>query len=444
MKAPRASQSATPSRTSCPPARSAASATPRVSGRRSLGIVLSLLLGAGALGAGGCSHTSRAGRGQSLANQVTTIEMEPLQLEVGKGGTLNDGLEAFDAPSLFEEAGQLFDGDKFADAAARYDRLVQAFADSPYAAPALFNAGLSLEALGRFEDAAERYRRLVRGYSGSKHAKESQLRLGACLAELGRWALSSEVLAEALRRTDLNMGERIELQARLGLAHFELSDLAVAEQHFNGAVAYHQQHAAEERLESPYFLAMAHFYTAHITHKRFREVPLRAQQKQLAQDIEAKARLFLLAHQRYVDTIKVKNPSWATASGYHLGALYRELYDSLVNAPLPPELAKTEQRAIYDLLVRDQLRSLLEKSQGILEKNIEMAERVGVKNGWVTRSTEQLAELRQLIEKLDGPPSLPVPPPSASEPAPRLPGKPRPAARTRAPEQPAPEQPAAE
>ncbi|MFO0576041.1 MAG: hypothetical protein U1A78_18730 [Polyangia bacterium] len=385
-------------------------------------LAAALLLGASGLS--GCAHTRT---GQSLGTQgaVTTIEMEPLQIELGKSGT-GDGMEVFDAPTLFEEAGQLFDADKFADAAARYDRLASSFPESGYAAPALFNAGLSYEALARFGDAAERYQKLTRGYAGSKHAKESQLRLGACFAELGRWVQSSEVLGEGLRRPDLTLDERVETQARLGLAHFELSDLAVAEQHFNGAVGYYTEHKDQERLESPFFLAMAHFYSAHITHRRFRELPIRSQKALLSQDIDAKAKMFLLAHQRYVDTIKVKNPSWATASGYHLGALYRELYDSLVNAPLPPELKGSEQRALYDLLVRDQLRGLLEKSQGILEKNIEMAERVGVKNGWVTRSTEQLAELRRLIDGLDGPPTQPTAAPRPVEPAPEVPSRTRP------------------
>lgn len=383
-------------------------------------LATALLLGIGS--AGGCSHTQRTG--QSLSGGVSTIEMDPLQIEVGKNAP--DGMEAFDAPSLFQEAGQLFDADKFADAATRYDRLVESFADSPYAAPALFNAGLSNEALGRYDDAAQRYRRLVRDYSASKHAKESQLRLGACHAELGRWATSSEVLAEALRRPDLTLSERIEVETRKGLAHFEMSDLAVAEQHMKGAVAYYEQHKDEERIENTFFLGMAHFYGAHILHKRFRDLPIRSKpQSLMAQDIDAKARVFLAAHLRYVETIKVKNVSWATASGYHLGTLYRELYDSLVNAPLPPELAKTEQRAIYDLLVRDQLRTLLEKAQGVLEKNIEMAERVGVKNGWVTRSTEQLAELRRLLDGLDGPPSQPLALPPPADPAPQLPSKQR-------------------
>jgi hypothetical protein len=48
-----------------------------------------------------------------------------------------------------------------------------------------------------------------------------------------------------------------------------------------------------------------------------------------------------------------------------------------------------------------------------------------VKNGWVTRSTEQLTELRRLLDGLDGPPGQPLALPPPPEQAPQLPSKQR-------------------
>ena len=361
-------------------------------------------------------------------NQVTSVEMEPLQLEVGRPGS---DLEVFDAPTLFAEGGEHLDGDRYADAAASYDRLVKNFPDSPYVSPALYNAALSYEGLGRFNDAAERYRRILDEHSDSKQVKDALFRLGACYAETGRWVASSEIYGQAVKRTDLTLGDRVEATTRLGLSHFELNDLAVAEQHFGQAIEQWKSHHETERLESDFFLAMSHFYLAHIAHKRFRDLPVRLPQQQLERDLEAKARAFLDAQTKYVEAIKVKNPSWATASGYHVGTLYRELYDALAKAPLPPEFNSADKRVIYDLLLRDKLRVLLEKAKDILEKNVSMAERVGVKNGWVERSNEQLQEVARLIASLDGPgPLAPTTPtdaaaPGAPSPAPKVPARPK-------------------
>ena len=129
----------------------------------------------------------------------------------------------------------------------------------------------------------------------------------------------------------------------------------------------------------------------------------------------------MLANGKYVETIKLKNPTWATAAGYHVGTLYRELYDSMIAAPVPSEVNRGDSRVIYDLLLREQLRHLLGKAKDVLESNIKMAERIGVKNGWVERSTEQLSELDKLLTSLDNPTPTATPgaAPTPSRPAPR-------------------------
>ncbi len=377
-------------------------------------------LGIGLLSAG-CS--GRNVRPSGLPNQaVQSIEMEDLHITVGKGAKGGEeDFVAYDAPTLFREADALFDGDKFADAAQRYEKLVVEFSDSPWAPPALFNAALSYEALGRFTDATDRYKRLLAMFPTSKHAKDAALRHAACLAEESRWVQSAEALALVEKRDDLNLNERLETMTRHGLALFEMQDLSGADAKFQQTLAVYEARKEGDQLQNNFFLAMSHFYLAHIAHKRFRDLPLRLPQKQLALDLDGKAKTFLLANTKYVETIKLKNPTWATAAGYHVGTLYRELYDAMITAPVPTDVNRGDSRVIYDLLLREQLRHLLTKAKDVLESNVKMAERIGVKNGWIERSTEQLGELDKLISGLDQPtqtaPSAPTQTPS--RPAPR-------------------------
>lgn len=346
----------------------------------------------------GCAHGPH-GRAGNPGN-VTTMEMEPLELQVthGEGGPQ---VEVFDAPTLFEEGGQHLDADRFTEGARSYERIVELFPDSPYVPPALFNAGLCYEGLGRFADAAERYRRVSEAYSGSKVTKDALLRLGSVSAELSRWPVSIEVFERALKRDDLNLSERLEAMSRRSLASYEIGDLQVAEAGFRDALAYYQKHKEEERIESIFFVAMSQFYQAHITHRRFRELPVRLPQKQLEQDVQALAKQFALAQERYVETIRLRNPMWASAAGYQAGALYRELYDALIKAPLPPEINDEFKKLVYGESLKGNLRALLEKARGTLEKNIEMGGRVGIKNGWLEKSSEQLEEISKLLYALD-------------------------------------------
>lgn len=377
----------------------------------------------------GCAHGGS--RTTSTANlaagaSVSTVDMEPLQIEVSKDG---GELQAFDAPTLFDEAGVHMDQDRFAEAIENYQRLVKNFPDSPYVPPALYNAGLSLEALGKYPEAAEHYALLSGQFPAARLAKEATLRLGACYAELSRWPASIEALEPMLRRTDLTLAERIEAQARVGLGYFEIKDFAVAERTFREVVAYYQAHKEEERIESPFFVAMAQFYDAHLAHRRFRDLPMRLPQKQLEQDIAQLAKQFLSTQDGYVASIRHKDPFWATAAGFHVGALYRELYDRLLSAPLPAELDSELKKLVYGEMLKSNLRTLLEKAQAILQKNVDMAGRVGVKNGWVERSSEQVEEIGRLLATLDDqqvgpkgepavgkPDGAPVPPRPATHP----------------------------
>lgn len=373
------------------------------------------------LAAVGCAHGRAATVNPALSGPVTSLEMEPVQIEVGKAG---DELVAFDAKALFEEGGAHMDANRFADAVATFDRLLKNFSDSNYAPPALFNLALSLEIQGQFADAALRYRQVGEQFPAAQVAREASLRIGACYAELGRWPASIEALEAALRRSDLSLSERLETQSRIGLGYFEIKDLTSAERVFRETLSYFQAHKEEERIESPFFVAMAQFYQAHLAHRRFRDMPLRGQPKQLQQDIEALAKQFIATNDGYVAAIRYKDPFWASAAGFHIGALYRELYDTLIKAPVPIELNEL-QRLFYSDMLKGQLRTLLERAQGVLQKNIEWASRVGVKNGWIEKSSEQVEELGRLLAAIDTQPvgpSVPTPTPKTDAP----PSPPRP------------------
>lgn len=361
-----------------------------------LGQLLGGAIFCAALSLTGCAHGPQA-RGPA----VTRFDMEPLEMTVHRGADGDPEIEVYDAGALFEEGGQHLDNDRFAEGAKSYARIAELFPDSPYVPPAIFNAGLCYEGLGRFADAADHYRRVAEGFSDNKVAKNALLRWGSVSAELGRWPASIEIFDRTLKRNDLNLSERVESMSRRALASFEIGDLQVADAGFRDTLTFYQQHKEEERLESNFFVAMAQFYEAHIAHKKLREMPLRLPQKQLEEDVQALAKQFSVANGRYVETIRLKHPLWASAAGYHVGALYREMYDALVKAPLPPEINDEFKKLVYGETLKGNLRTLLEKARGVLEKNIEMGDRVGIKNGWLEKSSEQLEEISKLLYALD-------------------------------------------
>ncbi|MDB4966878.1 MAG: hypothetical protein JWN44_2567 [Myxococcales bacterium] len=359
----------------------------------------------------GCAH-------QQSAKQQH-IEMEPMVFQAHPGGTV----ELTDAASLFERAGAAFGEKAFTVAAETFDRIVREYPDSRYVVPSLYNAGLALEGNHDLAAAAERYRRIAVDHAASAEAIDAWYRLGFVYGEAKNFAAAADTYAQILQRKDLTLGDRLEAMARRGVAQFNQKDVIAAEHSFRDELAYWRAHEAEERLDSDFFVAMGAYYLGECAHEQYRLLPVRLPEKQMARDLEAKARLLLVAQSRFIDAMRVNHVEWATAAGFQIGSLYREFYDDLVGAPVPPGL-KGEAREVYLEEVRKQVKTLLQKAISIHEKNLLMAERVGESNDWVRRSNDQMAQLKKLLQP--GPVG-PQPPETTQPPAaPEKPPLPRP------------------
>jgi tetratricopeptide (TPR) repeat protein len=369
------------------------------------------LVAVSGLAVAGCAH----GRSAAGPPPERRLQMDPIVFRAHPDGQV----EVLDAASLFERAGAEYGEKAYAAAVADFDRVAHDYADSRLVVPALYNAGLSLEAQGDLAAAAARYRRITVEHPGDKDVLDAWFRLGKVHADAKNFTAAADTWAQVLARKDLGLADRIEAMARRGFAQFSLRDYIAAERSFREQLAFYRAHESEERLDSDFFLGMSAYYLGEVAHEQYRALPVRLPERQMSKDLEAKARLLLVAQQRFLDAMRVQNPEWATAAGFQIGSLYREFYDDLVGAPVPPNLTG-EARDVYLDEVRNHVKTLLQKAVAVHERNILMAERLGETNDWVKRSNEQMAQLRKLLT----PGPLPVSTPNPSgmpAPAPPLP-----------------------
>jgi tetratricopeptide (TPR) repeat protein len=331
--------------------------------------------------------------------------------------------EVIDARTLFEQAGVDLSEKSYADAAKKYDLITSSFRDSPLVMPSFYNAGLAYEGLDDYKTACDRYRSAAERAGDTTDGVDARYKLGACLAELGNWPASREIYTRLLERKDLGLGDRMEAQTRKGYAEFKLGDLATAERTFNRAVEDFIAHETDERLDTNFFLGMSQYHIGLIAHERYKQAQIHLPEKRMAEELEVKAGLALDAQAKYVKAIKVKNPDWAAAAGYQIGALYRDFYDSMINAPLPdPVKADAELREVYFEELKKKIRPLLEKALRTQEQTVMMAERTGVMNDFVRKSSAELDALRRLLAPEGHPEDRPPMPQAPSQKAPP-PGK---------------------
>ena len=310
-------------------------------------------------------------------------------------GTGKPEVEAYDARDLFDQAGAALDGESWDQALELYDRLVAEFPASALVVPALFNAGLAHEGKGDAEGAIARYQEVARIASRPRDAIDAALRIAAVLAEKAAWARSAAALEPVLTSKAATADDRLEALARKGYALVEQKSYAEAEKALGAAIEL--GHRGDR---GDYFAAMAHFYLAEIPRRQAEALPLRLPDAQLKADLEAKARLVLLAQERYQATVGLGNVLWATAAGHQMAAVQEDMWRALVGAPVPAQLSRDEA-ALYVTEVRKLARPYLDRALDIHTKNVQLAERYRTESPWSEGSRQRIPVLADLIARED-------------------------------------------
>ena len=328
--------------------------------------------------------------------------MDPIKISAVKGP---DGvhLETFDVAELFEHAGAALSEKRYDDAIAGYEQLLKEFPDDTKSGcPASTTAGSPSRARRTGRRRSSVSRRCTTLAPDASDAKDALFQLGATYAEMGNWPTSATVFAAAARAQGHDRGRQ---DRGVSPAAASRSSSSRTSTRPSGRSRRRSTTSAASRRRSgcrpTSTWASCKYHLGQIPHERFRAIPLRLPEKQMAKDMDDKARLLLSAQRQYIETIKMGNPQWASASGYQVGSLYEEFYDSFIHAPIPPELmgeGNAEKREVYYEELRKKIRILLEKSLRTHEQNLLMLERLGVQNEWRDKSKLAFAKLQKMLD----------------------------------------------
>ncbi|HKE16207.1 MAG TPA: hypothetical protein VKB80_15145 [Kofleriaceae bacterium] len=358
-------------------------------------LALSALLATTA-GVGACAAGARGGAPARPA-RVTTVDVEPMRVEVARGPAGGTQVVVYDARELFDRAGGALAADRYAEALALYDRLLASFPASQLVPPAQFNAGLALEGMRRLDEAVARYLDVVRRAGATRYGLDAHIRAGAVLSELARWSDALRLFDELFARRDLGAADRIEIATRRGYVLVESRRYPDAEEAL-AAVIDLAGSGERARPDSRYFVAMAQYYLAEIPRRQAEVVRLELPEAELQQNLEVKAKLVLLAQRRFEDTIRLGNVYWATAAGYQLGSMQQDMWRALTSAPVPPQL-DAQASAIYTAEVRALARAHLDKALAAHVMNVKVADHLAAHTPWSESSRQRIAELTALIAR---------------------------------------------
>jgi tetratricopeptide (TPR) repeat protein len=264
---------------------------------------------------------------------------------------------------------------------------------------------LCLQALGNLEAAAERYTKVRTLRPQSEDVKDSSFLLTEVLVQLERWTDAQKIADELLAREELSQEERLEAMARRAQALLGLAQLDEAERYAQSALSYFRTRAKDKPIRDEFFAAACNYVLADTFRLRGEALPFPEGLEEQKQILIRRAQLLLQAQREYFNTISYQNLDnlhWAAASGYRIGHMYDELWQSVMKAPVPANLRSTEGEKAYHEELAKLVKPLIRHAIRYWEMTLMFIERAGVKTTWAEKTKSDLTRVRALL--LEQPP----------------------------------------
>lgn len=305
-------------------------------------------------------------------------------------------LEKLNDEELFAAATSFYAAEDFAQAARYFGRICDFHQNSKHYRPALYNAGLALEKLKEWDDAWVRFSALADA-KGSGDALDAAFRVAECDYHLERYDEAVELLRTMADRQDLGADKRLEARVQQGICELEAGSMDKAESTLRGAVSFWND-LPDKDLVDDYFPGQAQFFLGEVFRLHYESVQLDGNKStdKLAEDLEYKSELLLSSQGHYLRAIRIGNGYWATASGNRIGGLYQNMYEHMINAPVPSELPEGEVE-VYRAELRKKIRVLITKAITVYERTLEAAERIGSSSPFVEQTRESLQKMKDLL-----------------------------------------------
>ncbi len=359
-----------------------------------------------------------------LAAACATATPKPQQVVVFPPVTIVAGpssdreLWTLNAEELFAKGKASFAAGAYAAATRYFDRGCESFPDSPLHAAMAYNAGLAHLQLREWSAAYERFKALADPAHGQGDALDASFQEAPCLYLLEDYQEAEAVLDALAVRHDIPEEQRLQAQVDASVCAVELGKYEPAEHSLRDALKSYWTDSTEARMPED-VAGKAEFFLGEIYRVYFEAVkldPTSSDIDRLGQALESKAEELLSAQGHYLRAIRTGSTHWATGAGYRIGTLYEEMYDALVNAPVPKEL-DAEAARIYRDELRKRVKVLVTKAIAIYDETLAAADRIGEDSPFVTQTKESLARMKAILmdEPAKAPPAPAAPPASAPD-----------------------------
>lgn len=353
-----------------------------------------------ALRGGGClaliASSAACGAGATGASAAHGPGQAPPPVEVPR--TVITPSRASSIPELLREAAALAAAERFAEAAAAYDRAYELEPEGSYGDEALWGAGDAYDRGNDLEKAVARYQLLVQRSPDGARGHQAMLRATRLLVFLGRYAPAG-LYAERLLEHAASLGdfERIAVYSARALSLLEQGEEERASYFIEKGRDIIDSRQLDAAGRVPRDLAQLYYALGESRRLKAERILFEPMPPDFVALLEQRCQLLLDAQSAYSDAMRAYDAHWSAMAGFRTTELYERLHRDLMQVKPPPSAQTERERQLFEGAVRTRYAVLLTKAKGMAEHTLAMAERTGEKSEWVDRTRAALASIEQRI-----------------------------------------------
>jgi tetratricopeptide (TPR) repeat protein len=353
-----------------------------------------VILSISALFAGqGCTSSQQQQRPKARSQKIVLC---PTVITASKGKVvkINDN----GPKANFKKGSKAFAAGRFEHAKNHYLRILHCFPDSEYVELSKYNLALTWGKLQKFKKAVPLFVGLIKSTKDKEILRDAHFRLGANYILLKEWKKALPVYQRLSTFTNIEeVTDKLEAFGSLGLVYFRLEKHDRAQHAFLRTVRLYRRASRDEDLGPDPFASLAYHKLGQIYELMFRKKKFSANEKKMKEELEYKSVQFLKAQNYYLKAVRLLNPHWTVASLYRLGSMYKQMYDDMIQAPIPKGMSLAHRNR-YKELLRGRIRNLLKKGAWILEHSLEKSRYLGMQRSkWIEKTRAKLKDIRMRL-----------------------------------------------
>jgi len=277
----------------------------------------------------------------------------------------------------------------FSEAADYHAVLTDSWPKSPHHKDAAYNAVLLRTTVGEHDKAIESGHKFKKYYPRDESADEVTFLMGKAHEKAGK-KNDAAALYDAYARNARSVSSQIEALVRL--ATVKAGDERASGAALDRAIALYKSRKSAVDDRGKYYAAKARYLQGEVILRKFQDVKIQGDVKQLKERLKKKSELLKKAAETFLSTAEIGAAEWTTAALYQIGVTYESFSKALLDSP-PPANLNADEKELYQQSIDEFVVPIEERSLEAYESGWHKAVELGIFNSWTAKMREALGRL---------------------------------------------------